>query len=134
MNGKYQVGSGRVVTFTHDTPFIDDSLSHNFKFVNKDFLSKKATTRREQLRGSCLWQAYKNKTNVIPRGDFINYDTDWNIKSTSDVIAETSAKKTKHSDEYLNKKTEESNLARCFFETKLKDLRRNVRGGTIGKQ
>ena len=26
MNGKYQVGSGRIVTFTHDTPFIDNSI------------------------------------------------------------------------------------------------------------
>ncbi len=37
MNGKYQVGSGRVVTFTHDTPFIDNSISHNSGFVKEDF-------------------------------------------------------------------------------------------------
>ena len=41
MNGKYQVGSGRVVTFTHDTPFIEDSLSQdedkfNDKTVNNE--------------------------------------------------------------------------------------------------
>ena len=31
MNGKYQVGSGRVVTFTHDSPFIykDDTTSES---------------------------------------------------------------------------------------------------------
>ena len=27
MNGKYQVVSGRIVTFTHDIPFIEDSIS-----------------------------------------------------------------------------------------------------------
>lgn len=27
MNGKYQVGSGRVVTFTHDTPFIENNAT-----------------------------------------------------------------------------------------------------------
>ena len=27
MNGKYQVGSGRVVTFTHDTPFIGNNYT-----------------------------------------------------------------------------------------------------------
>ena len=27
MNGKYQVGSGRVVTVAHDSPFINDSIS-----------------------------------------------------------------------------------------------------------
>ena len=26
MNGKYQVGSGRIVTVTHDTPFINNSI------------------------------------------------------------------------------------------------------------
>lgn len=41
MNGKYQVGSGRIVTFTHDTPFISNSLSYsndesNDKIVNND--------------------------------------------------------------------------------------------------
>lgn len=27
MNGRYQVGSGRVVAVTHDTPFIDDTVA-----------------------------------------------------------------------------------------------------------
>lgn len=34
MNGKYQVGSGRVVTVTHDTPFIKDTVSQNDPGVN----------------------------------------------------------------------------------------------------
>ena len=43
MNGRYQVGSGRVVTFTHDTPFINDSVSQpkgkiNEQTVNNDDL------------------------------------------------------------------------------------------------
>jgi len=35
MNGKYQVGSGRIVTFTHDTPFIDNSISNFLRIVNR---------------------------------------------------------------------------------------------------
>ena len=34
MNGRYQVGSGRVVTFTHDIPFINTSISNPSKSVN----------------------------------------------------------------------------------------------------
>lgn len=37
MNGRYQVGSGRVVTFTHDTPFINNSISDSDKNVNRKF-------------------------------------------------------------------------------------------------
>ena len=33
MNGRYQVGSGRVVTFTHNTPFINTSISNPSKSV-----------------------------------------------------------------------------------------------------
>jgi len=29
MNGKYQVGSGRIVAVTHDTPFIDDIVTQD---------------------------------------------------------------------------------------------------------
>ena len=32
MNGKYQVGSGRIVTVTHDTPFIEDIIPQKAKF------------------------------------------------------------------------------------------------------
>ncbi len=40
MNGKYQVGFGRIVTFTHDIPFIKDIVSHKEKDV-KDLHYKK---------------------------------------------------------------------------------------------
>ena len=33
MNGKYQVGSGRIVTVTHDTPFIEDIISQDLTFL-----------------------------------------------------------------------------------------------------
>ena len=33
-NGKYQVGSGRIVTVTQDTPFINNGVSHPEKNVN----------------------------------------------------------------------------------------------------
>ncbi len=53
MNGKYQVGSGRIVTFTHDTPFIEDSLSHpysesNDEIVNNDDISSVRNTPHEE--------------------------------------------------------------------------------------
>ncbi len=35
MNGKYQVGSGRVVTFTHDTPFISDIIPESEESVKE---------------------------------------------------------------------------------------------------
>ncbi len=34
MNGKYQVGSGRIVTFTHETPFINNTIPQPNKIVN----------------------------------------------------------------------------------------------------
>ena len=46
MNGRYQVGSGRIVTFTHDTPFIDNSIPDNDKFV-KNESSDKIRSRSE---------------------------------------------------------------------------------------
>ena len=36
MNGKYQVGSGRIVTVTHDTPFIEDIIPQSEEIVNRD--------------------------------------------------------------------------------------------------
>lgn len=57
MNGKYQVGSGRIVTFTHDTPFINNSISETAEkntaenvnnqrtIVNKDKHSTVDTTK-----------------------------------------------------------------------------------------
>ena len=44
MNGKYQVGSGRIVTFTHDTPFINGSI---YNSSEKSMNSQK--TNRKQL-------------------------------------------------------------------------------------
>ena len=35
MNGKYQVGSSRIVTVTHDTPFIEDTVAQEICGVNR---------------------------------------------------------------------------------------------------
>lgn len=40
MNGKYQVGSGRIVTVTHDTPFIEDIVPQPADSVNKKYSSR----------------------------------------------------------------------------------------------
>ncbi len=37
MNGRYQVGSGRIVTITHNTPFINNILSQQDEDINKNF-------------------------------------------------------------------------------------------------
>ena len=37
MNGRYQVGSGRIVTVTHDTPFIEDIISQPDDSVKREF-------------------------------------------------------------------------------------------------
>lgn len=36
-NGKYQVGSGRIVTVTHDTPFVEDIIPQAAHSVNRKF-------------------------------------------------------------------------------------------------
>ena len=52
MNGKYQVGSGRIVAVTHDTPFIDNSISQ--KNPNSNSFSENSsgnvTKERRALR------------------------------------------------------------------------------------
>jgi hypothetical protein len=45
MNGKYQVGSGRVVTVTHDTPFIEDIIPQPDDSVNRE--TEKFSGRRD---------------------------------------------------------------------------------------
>jgi len=46
MNGRCQVGSGRVVTFTHDTPFINNSISQNdSKYNPSDKKSSEKSTK-----------------------------------------------------------------------------------------
>lgn len=51
MNGRYQVGSGRVVTFTHDTPFIDDSLSHPDGEINNEIVNNEGIQKSEKDYG-----------------------------------------------------------------------------------
>ena len=58
MNGKYQVGSGRVVTLTHDSPFIykDDTTSEsNSQEEPKIILRRKATTCAGRARRWIRW-------------------------------------------------------------------------------
>ena len=43
MNGKYQVGSGRVVTVTHDTPFIKNSVSQPTLEVKQEISTVNST-------------------------------------------------------------------------------------------
>ena len=45
MNGKYQVGSGRVVTVTHDTPFIKNSVSQPTPEVKQEISTVNSTQR-----------------------------------------------------------------------------------------
>lgn len=46
MNGKYQVGSGRIVTVTHDTPFIKDTVAHPDNGVK---MSARESSQAEQM-------------------------------------------------------------------------------------
>ncbi len=63
MNGKYQVGSGRIVTFTHDTPFINDTIPQPNKKVNtKMSLSEKAIAPIGNYTGDNI--AYR--PNIVP--------------------------------------------------------------------
>ena len=54
MNGRYQVGSGRIVTVTHDTPFIEDiipqdSNSVKRKFSDRDSLGNELSKEQEEF-------------------------------------------------------------------------------------
>ena len=40
MNGKYQVGSGRIVTVTHDTPFIEYIVTQDGNRSQEDVLKQ----------------------------------------------------------------------------------------------
>ena len=43
-NGKYQVGSGRIVTVTHDTPFVEDIVPQTDGKVNRKNSPSKKTS------------------------------------------------------------------------------------------
>ena len=63
MNGKYQVGSGRIVAVTHDTPFIEDIILHEADSVNTKVSERDITeisnSQYQQMidhfRGEVLW-------------------------------------------------------------------------------
>ncbi len=50
MNGRYQVGSGRIVTFTHDTPFIDNSILDSDEKVKENFFDVQNSDRDTEGR------------------------------------------------------------------------------------
>ena len=58
MNGKYQVGSGRIVAIAHDTPFIDDSVSQ--------ITTKSNTIDKNIPRKDALPRPTTKATNVSP--------------------------------------------------------------------
>ncbi len=60
MNGKYQVGSGRIVTFTHDAPFINNSVPENEKKVN---------TSEKKLK--VLFREFRPLLKIIPKKSII---------------------------------------------------------------
>ena len=84
MNGKYHSGSGRVVTFTYDTPFIKDSLSHlnaesNEEIVNNegeqlsertthptahDIMGEKARLEKRYAKLKVDFEAYKKQVKL----------------------------------------------------------------------
>ena len=61
MNGKYQVGSGRVVTVTHDTPFIENIMPQDEpkvkKQLKKDSNSDNVESIEVTFKGKPFWIA-----------------------------------------------------------------------------
>ena len=51
MNGRYQVGSGRIVTVTHDTPFIEDIIAEKQPGVNAKFSLSSDSNGRQLSKG-----------------------------------------------------------------------------------
>ncbi len=61
MNGKYQVGSGRIVTLTHDNPFIDDSILEKNEKSQANSSDKRKST--ESIKSEIIRRATEaNKT------------------------------------------------------------------------
>ena len=44
MNGRYQVGSGRIVTVTHETPFIEDIIPQDSDSVKRGFSDRDSSS------------------------------------------------------------------------------------------
>jgi hypothetical protein len=65
MNGKHQVGSGRIVTVTHDTPFIEDIVSQDEPKVKKQL--KRDNT--EATRGVYINDSTQAFTEQILNGE-----------------------------------------------------------------
>lgn len=60
MNGRYQVGSGRIVTFTHDTPFIMNSVSQTEEDVKgseqkTDAIGAEIDTKTESVAPAVMY-------------------------------------------------------------------------------
>lgn len=74
MNGKYQVGSGRVVTVTHDTPFIEDIVpqeSDSVKRENVDGVkSQKKTVTDRSLLADALESTVKDEVERKRLGEY----------------------------------------------------------------
>ena len=71
MNGKYQVGSGRIVTVTHDTPFISDIVSHSNE-ESKEILMKSSRNQTETnnfKRWFGDWQKHPENASKVVNAD-----------------------------------------------------------------
>ncbi|MBE6705117.1 MAG: hypothetical protein E7583_07640 [Ruminococcaceae bacterium] len=85
MNGKYQVGSGRVVTFTHDTPFINNSILHNSEFVKEDFSLKESNDTLRTANGELLDTKFSYNSLVsLPDMEVPVIGSETDIKFTDD--------------------------------------------------
>lgn len=85
MNGNYQVGSGRIVAFTHDSPFIDENVPQDTKDVNgknsfrgpqneasvEEYLEKYGSSTASNETGSD--KAYSKSEARYPKG----YKNEW---------------------------------------------------------
>ena len=85
MNGKYQVGSGRIVTFTHDTPFINNSILHNSEFVKEDFSLKESNDTLRTANGELLDTKFSYNSLVsLPDMEVPVIGAETDIKFTND--------------------------------------------------
>ena len=74
MNGKYQVGSGRVVAFTHDTPFTNGIISQDSGKVNSELSRKSKDLAESESEG----------VETDARAEYARQLREWKLKSWSE--------------------------------------------------
>lgn len=125
MNGRYQVGSGRIVTFTHDTPFIENSLAQNDPTVKRQERDITITPAEildeinlDAVKGTAAYDALRDYKNALAEREDIRQK----LEAQQDLAQNSPAGervKAKNRADIYQKQFDRA-------DTKVKQLRRNT--------